>query len=269
MKTLTAFACFLIFVTSTEFALAQVLIRQAGGGATPIMTSRIAGYGGATYVPEDVTQMLSLPQFAKELQLTDSQQKELLKIRQKSQEATQKMWQEMRQPAGNGGVRQFDAATWQKTRDAQQKARENAEKSTLAVLNGEQKDRLKQIRVQLALRNRGVTSLGASGGVFGDAINLTDEQKKKLQEKQREIRQELQKMMAELKEEMEQEALDEVLTDSQLATLKKLRGDHYEIKRPDYSKIYGRPQTPAGRLQQGAKKLIDDVKKDFEDRKPE
>jgi hypothetical protein len=73
--------------------------------------------------------------------------------------------------------------------------------------------------------------------------------------------------MAELKEEMEQEALDEVLTDTQLATLKKLRGEHYEIKRPDYSKIYGRNQGAAGTLRQGVKKILNDVKKDFEDKK--
>lgn len=177
------------------------------------------------------------------------------------------MWQEMRQPAGEGGIRQFDAATWQKTQAAQQKARKEADENALAVLDDKQKNRLKEIRVQIALRNRGVTSLGAGGGAFGDAINLTDEQKKKLQEKQQEIQQELQRIMAELKEEMEQEALDEVLTDSQLATLKKLRGEHYEIKRPDYSRIYGRNQTPAGRLKQGAQKILDDVKKDFEDKK--
>jgi hypothetical protein len=145
--------------------------------------------------------------------------------------------------------------------------RKEADKNALAVLDDKQKNRLKESRIQIALRNRGVTSVGAGGGVFGDAINLTAEQKKKLQEKQREIQQELQRMMAELKEKMEQEALDEVLTESQLATLKKLRGEHYEIKRPDYSGVYRRNQAPAGRLQQGAQKLLDDVKKDFEDTK--
>lgn len=229
------------------------------------MMSRAGGYGGGIYLPEDVTQMLSLPQFVEELKLTSGQQKELLEVRRKSQEALQKMWKEMR-PAGTGTIRQFDATAWQKTRAAQQKARDEAEKNALAILNDEQKNRLKEIRVQVALRNRGVTSLG-SGGAFGDEIKLTDEQKKKLQAKQREIQQELQRMMAELKEEMEQEALDEVLTDSQLETLKKIRGEHYEIKRPDYSRIYGRPQTPTGRLKQGAKKLLEDVKKDFEDKK--
>ncbi len=72
--------------------------------------------------------------------------------------------------------------------------------------------------------------------------------------------------MAELKTEMEQEALDEVLTDTQLATLKKLRGEHYEVKRPDYSKLYGR-RASGGPIQQGAKRLLDNIKKDFEDKK--
>ena len=262
MKKLTAFVCFLSFVIFADGVSAQVVIRQAGGGGVPIMTSQVGGFGGS-YIPDDLGTMLALPQIATELKLTSSQQEELQKIRQQSQEAMQKMWQEMRQPAGEGAIRQFDAATWQKTQAAQQKARKEADENALAVLDDKQKNRLKEIRVQIALRNRGVTSLGAGGGVFGDAINLTDDQKKK----QQEIQQELQRMMAELKEEMEQEALDEVLTDSQLATLKKLRGEYYVIKRPDYSGIYGRNQTPAGRLKQGAQKLLDDVKKDFEDKK--
>jgi hypothetical protein len=191
MKVLTSFFLLLASLISADAVFAQVLFTQAGGGGTPIMTTRVGGFGGGTYVPEDVTQMLSLPQFVKELKLTTSQQKQLQEVRQKAQESMQKMWQEMRQPAGAGGVRQFDAAAWQKTRAAQQEARDDAEKNALAVLNGEQKNRLKEIRVQIALRNRGVTSLGGRGGAFGDAIKLTDEQKKKLQAKQGEIQQEL------------------------------------------------------------------------------
>jgi hypothetical protein len=176
MKTLTAFVCFLTLAIFADGVSAQVVIRQAGGGGVPIMTSRFGGLGG-NYVPDDLGTMLALPQFVAELKLTSSQQKQLRKIRQQSQEAMQKMWQEMRQPAGEGGSRQFNAGAWQKTQAAQQKARKEADKNALAVLDDKQKNRLKEIRVQIALRNRGVTSVGAGGGAFGDAINLTDEQK--------------------------------------------------------------------------------------------
>ena len=248
----------------------EIIVSQAGGGGTQFLTQRLAGYSGGTYIPEDLSTMLALPQFVEELNITESQQEELAKVRVESQKAIAEAWNAARQPqkggeGGRGGIRQFNAATWQKAREAQQKARADAEKNVLAVLTDKQKTRLKEIRVQLALKNRGVTSLSVSGGVFGEAINLTDDQKKKLSEKQREIQQELRKIMAELKAEMEQEALDEVLTDTQLETLKKIRGEHYEVKRPDYSKIYG--QRSRGPIQQGAKRLLDNIKKDFEDKK--
>lgn len=267
-----AIVCLFAGVTSllAQSASAQeIIVSQAGGGGTQFLTQRLAGYGGGTYIPEDLSTMLALPQFVEELKITESQQEELAKVRVESQKAIAEAWNAARQPqggeGGRGGIRQFNAATWQKAREAQKKARAEAEKNVLAVLTDNQKTRLKEIRVQLALKNRGVTSLSVSGGVFGEAINLTDDQKKKLSEKQREIQQELRKIMAELKAEMEQEALDEVLTDSQLETLKKLRGEHYEVKRPDYSKIYG--QRSRGPIQQGAKRLLDNIKKDFEDKK--
>lgn len=230
----------------------KIVVPQAGGGGAAFFTQGFARYSEGTYIFEDINMMLTLPQFVEELKITESQQEELAKVRAESQKAIAQAWSAAR---GRVGIRQFNVATWQK-------ARAEAEKNALAVLTNQQKTRLKEIRVQLALKNRGVTSLSISGGVFEDEINLTDNQKRKLSEKQQEIQQELRKIMAELKAEMQQEALGEVLTDSQMKTLKKLRGEHYEVKRPDYSKIYRqRSRSP---IQQGAKRLLDNIKKDFE-----
>lgn len=248
----------------------EIAITRAGGaGGTRFLTQRVGGFAGGAYIPDDLSTMLALPQFVEELKIKETQQKELAKVREDSQKAIAEAWNSARKSqaggaAGQGGVRQFNAATWQKTRGLQQKAREEAEQRALAVLTDSQKSRLKEIRVQLALRNRGVSALGASGPA-AEAIQLTDEQKKQLRDRQREIQQELQKILAELKEEMEQEALEEVLTDTQLETLKKLRGEHYEVKRPDYSQLNGRRSE--GPIQQGAQKLLKNIRQDFEDTK--
>jgi len=240
---------------------------NGGGSGTSVSTSRSGWYGGSTYVPEDVATMLSLPQFAEELKLSDGQQTSLQTIRRESQQATMKMWQDLRQQRASGGTRQFNSAEWKKVRQAQLDARQKAEDDALAVLDAAQKKRLQEVRVQIALKNRGLYSIGTGSGVVGEAIGLTDEQKKQLNAKQREIREELQKVMAELKAEMEQEALEEVLTDSQLQALQKVRGRYYEIRRPDYRQLYRRNRSVGDQVQEGARKILDDVKKDFEDSK--
>lgn len=188
MKKLTivcSFAGLLTLLTQSTFAQ-EIIVAQSGGGGTQFLTQRVGGFGGGgTYIPDDLSTMLALPQFVEELKITDAQQKELAKVRTESQKAIAEAWNAARKPqeggeGGRGGIRQFNAATWQKAREAQQKARAEGEKNVLAVLTDTQKKRLKEVRVQLALKNRGVTSLSISGGVFGDAINLTDDQKKKL-----------------------------------------------------------------------------------------
>ena len=168
-----AIVCLFAGVTSllAQYLSAQkIAVPQAGGGGAPFFFQGFAGYSDGTYIFEDLNMMLALPQFVEELKITESQQEELAKLRSESQKAIAQAWNAAR---GRAGIRQFNVATWQK-------ARAEAEKNALAVLTDQQKTRLKEIRVQLALKNRGITSLSISGGVFEDGINLTDDQKKKL-----------------------------------------------------------------------------------------
>lgn len=74
MKMLSTFFCFLSFVIFADGVSAQVVIRQAGGGGVPFVTSQVGGFGGS-YIPDDLGTMLTLPQFVAELKLTSSQQK--------------------------------------------------------------------------------------------------------------------------------------------------------------------------------------------------
>ena len=108
---------------------------------------------------------------------------------------------------------------------------------------------LQKLRVQIALKNRGLYSIGTGSGVVSEVIGLTDEQKKQLNSRQREIQQELQKVMAELKAKMEQE----VLTESQMQTLKKVRSKFDELSRPGDHHLYQRNGIAGGQIQQGAK----------------
>jgi len=262
-----------VFLSVCLFAAdvsAQIVVQQSGSGDEAAASTPRSGLsGGSTYVPEDVVTMLSLPQFAEELGLSEGQKKSLQEVRKSSQETMMKMWQKLREQragSGNGG---FDQAAWKKNREAQMDARRQAENDALAVLSQDQKKRLQELRVQIALRNRGLSSLGTGSGAVSKSIGLTDEQKKQLNLKQREIREELQKVMAELKAEMEQEALEEVLTDSQLQTLNRVRGSYYEIRRPDYRQLYQRRRSVGEQVREGAAKIVRDVKQDFAGKKGE
>jgi hypothetical protein len=85
-----------------------------------------------------------------------------------------------------------------------------------------QRDRLRQIRLQAALGSGG--SQAVVSEAFADLLHLTAEQKKELQKKAIEAEQKLNREIGQLRQKLHREALEEVLTQSQLRTLDKNLG---------------------------------------------
>ncbi len=227
----------------------------------------------------DLTSMLLQPQVQEELKLTDDQKsalRELMSLRMKSRmEAGQKMNEmnaAMRKRLTSG--ERPDAAAIdemrkvsEEYRKARDQAEANADAAVFETLDPQQTQRLLQIQLQFALKNGGIAAIAQPP--LSDTLTITADQKRKLVEKQLENEKELERMMAVLREEMEHEALSEVLSKSQLDKLNQMKGDTLTIKRPDYyesmlrRQVLGDDRTLGQQLLDGARKAVNDVKKDL------
>jgi hypothetical protein len=84
------------------------------------------------------------------------------------------------------------------------------------------------MRVQLQMRSRGAGAL--ANGELANTLGLTDDQKKRLAEKQREAELELRRKIEELRKQLVKDIVQEVLTAEQRESLAKLVGGDLQAK---------------------------------------
>ncbi|MDA0285708.1 MAG: hypothetical protein O3B13_06550 [Planctomycetota bacterium] len=248
---MTRYLLLLFAITSLNLDSATAQVRQ-------LQVTQSFSSAGGYYIANDPLRMLVMPQFVEELKLTEEQIESIRGVQQEISKSQSEAWQEIQKSRTNGT--QVDYKMYQET---QRKFREESQEKVTALLNDDQKSRLKELQIQTQLRTSGVGSL--SGDLFADTLKLSEEQKLQLAKKQKEIQEELQRLMKVFKEEMEQEALDEVLTDEQTALLKKLTGKQYEFKRPDYSQFNRGTAKPTttDKVIDGLKTVVDEVIKEI------
>jgi Spy/CpxP family protein refolding chaperone len=109
------------------------------------------------------------------------------------------------------------------------------EKRLKKVLLPHQFDRLKQIDLQSRLQQRGAAAL--TTGELAEALNLTEEQRKKLEQRAEEVQQELREQIRQLQIEARNKIFD-VLTTEQRAKLESMMGDQFDL--PDRGPGFGR-----------------------------
>jgi hypothetical protein len=95
------------------------------------------------------------------------------------------------------------------------------------VLLPHQFERLKQIEVQARIQRGGAEAL--TSGELAEALNLTDQQRERLEARAAEVQQELQDKIAQLQLEARNKMLD-VLTAEQRAKLDSLMGDAFAVR---------------------------------------
>jgi len=212
----------IVLVSFASTSNAQVLNRAAGGTTNPGSNNYRTNY----YVPSDTMSILRLPQFKKELELLDDQVEEIRMIQEEMQTQTREIFKDAN----------FNRDAAQVVREAHSAIREQTEERLKKVLLPHQVKRLKQLQFQMQLRSRGASSL--TSGALADALKMTDKQKTELAEKQQASQAKLQEEIEQLREKYQQQVLEDVLTKTQLRELKKLVGDEYEVKRPDYRSMY-------------------------------
>jgi Spy/CpxP family protein refolding chaperone len=101
-----------------------------------------------------------------------------------------------------------------------------SEKQLSKVLLPHQMERLKQIDLQTKIQYRGASAL--TSGDVAKALNLTDEQREKLEKRAAEVQEELQAKIKQLQADARKKMLD-VLTPGQQAQLEKLMGQQFDL----------------------------------------
>lgn len=211
-----------VFVAGTgDGANLPLAISSLGGADFQIGMGGI-GVGGMS-IPADDLGMLGMDQIQSELDLVDRQKEQLSALRKDINE---------RRRTVMGDLRSIEPAKIRtQFRELETKIQEETRTKLAEILLPHQLDRLKQLKVQMQVRNRGLNAL--AGADLADALNLTDEQKAKLAEKQAETVKQLREKMEELRQKLQQDVLNDVLTPEQRSKLTKLTGNEFKVKPVD------------------------------------
>ena len=248
MKFAMTLAVGLLVTLAAAGLQAQIVVQAAGGdegGGTTVFSFATEGMaspmglaplmGLNSHVPSDPMGMLRLPQFAKELELLDDQIQKIRELQQEMQKQTGEIFRSSAQLGRGGDMGQIMQA-------AQKAVRERTEQKLAQILHPHQVKRMKQLKVQLQVRNQGARAL--AGDEMAAALGITEDQKAELVEKQREAQEALQKRIQELRQKMQRDVMEDVLTPQQLKKLEQLSGEEYDVKKPDYRSIFSRFQQP-------------------------
>jgi hypothetical protein len=175
--------------------------------------------GGATENPQRLLQSEAVQN---ELEMTE-EQLELLKELNEGQERGQGVDREAMRAEMEGLSQEERMAKFREMRDSRSKSQ--LEKIG-EILLPHQMDRLSQISAQASSRNgaRAFTS-----GALAEKLNITDEQKEKIQARSEELQKELQKEIARLQAEMQAKLLEE-LTPEQQEEYKAIVGESFTFE---------------------------------------
>lgn len=161
-----------------------------------------------------------------ELQLVDEQKDKLRTIadsaRDKVRDEMRGMFEQMRDLGDEERRAKFD-----EIRTKFDALNADFEKDLEKVLLPHQMERLKQIDFQNKIRQRG--SQAITGGDVAKALNLSDEQREKLEKRAAEVQEEMQTKIRELQADARKKMFD-VLTPDQQAQLRKMIGDNFDLR---------------------------------------
>ena len=210
--------------TVTCFLLASGVLLSptyAQEGGKPVVPGNQRYY----YNPlEQSLQWLRSEQIQKEIELVPDQQKKLDKIRQDYYAKTQQMYKDLRNVDGSKRYEKLYEMRKQLSRDVETRVRK--------VLLKQQVDRLQQIMLQMALQRQG-SSRTLFSNEIAQTLNLTEDQKVKLQEAENQARREMQEKLRKHQEELRAKMVEQILgelDDKQRAKLKKMMGEDFELK---------------------------------------
>jgi Spy/CpxP family protein refolding chaperone len=205
---------------------------QGGGPGGP------GGFGGP-FGGNGLLGLAMRDEVQQELQLVDEQQDKVRALsddmRSKVRDEMGGMFQQLRDVSDEERRAKFD-----EIRKKFEAINTDMEKKLDGVLLPHQLERLKQIDLQSKIRQRGASAL--TGGDVAEALNLSDDQREKLEKRAAEVQEELQTKIRELQADARKKMID-VLTPEQQAQLQKMMGDQFDLPDQNFRGRFGRGST--------------------------
>jgi len=161
----------------------------------------------------------------KELELVDEQTKKINQIRTDLQKETSEMYKKMRDLSREERMKRH--------RELNKELAEKIESQIKEVLLPEQMDRLKQISLQMRLRNYYGLGQVLGGDDLSESLDISERQKKELLKVQQEVQMEMREKIAEFHAKIRAEAQEKilkVLSEKQRGKLEKMQGEKFEYQ---------------------------------------
>jgi Spy/CpxP family protein refolding chaperone len=171
-----------------------------------------------------------------EIQLVDEQRDKVMKVAEESREKMRAemrdMFEQMRDLSDEERRERFG-----EIRSKMEEMNAGVETQLKKALLPHQLQRLKQIDLQVRMQQRGEG--GLSSRTVAEVLELSDEQREKLEQRAEEVRQELQEKVRQAQSEAREKLLD-VLTPEQKAKLEEMMGDAFQLQGDDRGGFRGR-----------------------------
>jgi Spy/CpxP family protein refolding chaperone len=248
MKPRYTLCALIAIILQTQSAIQPMLAQAPQPGSDRGGPQGPGGFGGPGFFGGGgMAGLVARDEVQQELQLVDEQKD---KVRTITDEARNKLRDQMRDmfTQARNLSDEERRARFGELRTKIETVSVETDKQLEKVLLPHQLDRLKQIDLQTKLQQRGAQAL--TSGDVAKALNLTDEQRDKLEKRAAEVQQELQTQIKKLQADARQKMLD-VLTDDQQAQLKKMMGQQFDMPDPNAGGFRGRYRGQGGRDNRG------------------
>lgn len=203
-------------------ALIPVAVNAQPPGGRPEFGGPFGGGGG-------LLGLIMRDEVQQEIQLVDEQRDKVMDIVEESRDEMRNemrgLFEEMRNLSEEERRERFG-----EIRSKMEEMNAGVESKLNKALLPHQLQRLKQIELQVRMQQRGEG--GLSSRAVADALDLSDEQREKLEQRAEEIRQELQERVRQAQTEAREKLL-EVLTPAQREKLEELMGDSFQMRDDD------------------------------------
>lgn len=214
------------------------------GPAIRMMAAPGAGFsfsgGGDFSMPApDPWSLLGNPSVQKDLELVGDQL-------QRVKDMQAEMGRQMKEKIGDLSKGGIGPERFAGLGELMKKLRAEQKEQLSSVLLPHQIDRLKQVALQTHMKQSGTANALASE-LVAEELGISDDQKERLQKRQKEIKEKLAQQIEELKKKAKDELLME-LTPDQRGKLKKMVGDEYKPNNQDWTdSIRDRIKTRRGK----------------------
>lgn len=205
---------------NSEDGMPEIQFFSAGDGVAGEMV-----FTGGMMHSQDIFSLANIAGVQKEIELVDDQMNQ---IREINQEFSQKISERVKELTSGGlkPERGGELGNLIKELNEQKNARMEG------VLLPHQFDRLRQISLQMQMKNNGEASTLADEKIAAE-LGLTDEQKELLKARSEEIKKELEDKIAKLKEKAKEDLLG-VLTRDQRQKLDEMTGAKFDLPTPNF-----------------------------------